>query len=452
MFKRLLMVCLFVGSSNAFAVETIVPPGGGLQAAIAAAADGDVIILQSGVYSNADTHIEIGVSLTIRAESAAAAPIIEDSLNVPNTISIAKLVIQGVQVDAVNVTAGGTLDELELLEVTLTGGSGITAVPSSANMKKFTMIGSSNTCVNDVYISIYAGDIVFAGNSICKVANLVYLNATEQGGKSITVVGNTFNSLVANSGMLSISYGGEVLVAANRFVQRWAKSAQTYSGNATFEYYFIHQTGNERFTARNNIFSVKTDRVTAGAVVDRIRPVDNVNNFIFENNIVDAGNMGIWAPGLGEVEQEAMIENGADVPASLRGNIFINYQDNVLPLAVVDKDLGAKNNLCFNNSENCGTIDGNLDVDPQFIDTIDYKLTAGTSPAIDTGITDVLLSDLDGTRNDMGAYGGSWSIDQYDVQRDPAAVGPYIYPVIDAARGVASGNVRVRFVSYGRQL
>ncbi|MBN1772371.1 MAG: hypothetical protein JXB32_13965, partial [Deltaproteobacteria bacterium] len=48
--------------------------------------------------------------------------------------------------------------------------------------------------------------------------------------------------------------------------------------------------------------------------------------------------------------------------------------------------------------------DGNLEADPRFVDAA-YRLGAG-SAAIDAGDPDPLLADSDGTRNDVGAFGG----------------------------------------------
>ena len=40
----------------------------------------------------------------------------------------------------------------------------------------------------------------------------------------------------------------------------------------------------------------------------------------------------------------------------------------------------------------------------------------------------------------MGAYGGPWSIGQYDAQRDPNAISPYVYPLFQGD-AVSSGGV-----------
>jgi hypothetical protein len=48
---------------------------------------------------------------------------------------------------------------------------------------------------------------------------------------------------------------------------------------------------------------------------------------------------------------------------------------------------------------------GNIDSNPMFIGNGDYHLQVG-SPCIDTGNPGVQYNDADGSRNDMGAYGG----------------------------------------------
>jgi len=48
-------------------------------------------------------------------------------------------------------------------------------------------------------------------------------------------------------------------------------------------------------------------------------------------------------------------------------------------------------------------INGNLNIDPLFADTLTFRLAEG-SPAIDAGRTDI--NDPDGSASDIGAYGG----------------------------------------------
>jgi len=456
MFKHSVVAAMLAVSSAATAVEITVAPGSGLQAAIAAAADGDVIILQDGLYTNADPSIEVDKSLTFKAETALANPIIQDALYVPAAAAVTKLTLQGLQVDNISVDSTATLGELELLEVTLVDGQN--SIRSASQLRRFTLIGSTIPCnINTPTLYVEAGDITIAGNTICSsdLGGGSNLRTTSLGNETINFIGNSVTGQDGATPM-SVYAAAETLIVGNRFVEEWAPIGGTYSGGG--DYTFILTGGSGRITLRNNLFQATTDRLADPATTEvrRISPMGvfgNATSFIFENNVVDAANIAIWQPGVGETEQAGMIDSSNSwVPpsVSIRGNIFVNYNDNILPAPSTGVDLNAQNNICFNNAVNCGTSNGNLASDPLFVDTVDYKPGTG-SPAIDAGPSDAILSDLDTSRNDMGIYGGSWSIDQYDSQRDPAAVGPYIYSVLDTAKTVANGNVRVKFVSYGRQ-
>jgi hypothetical protein len=63
---------------------------------------------------------------------------------------------------------------------------------------------------------------------------------------------------------------------------------------------------------------------------------------------------------------------------------------------------------------------GNISLNPEFVDTSethpDFHLSPG-SPCIDAGNPDPTYNDPDGTRNDMGAYGGPWAAGWVGVER-----------------------------------
>ena len=125
-----------------------------------------------------------------------------------------------------------------------------------------------------------------------------------------------------------------------------------------------------------------------------------------------------------------------DVSAVVEGNIFVNMtRPNLTFRSAAEADTEFSHNLCFGTSEACGTADGNQDADPIFVDTTNYQLGGG-SPGINAGPDVAFLVDLDGSRVDLGLYGGPFPIDQYDAQRDDTSTAPFVFPVFDASVGV----------------
>lgn len=71
----------------------------------------------------------------------------------------------------------------------------------------------------------------------------------------------------------------------------------------------------------------------------------------------------------------------------------------------------------------------NITSDPLFINpgSNDFKLQAG-SPCIDKGHPTLLFSDVDRTRNDMGNYGGSYTMSNYENLSGPKVIGLFTSP------------------------
>jgi len=126
--------------------------------------------------------------------------------------------------------------------------------------------------------------------------------------------------------------------------------------------------------------------------------VESAGTRIINNTIFDNGDDGIWcccsAPPV--IKNNIVVSNGNGIAASHYARPEISYND------------------VWNNSYNDydsqeggvarpGT--GDISEDPQFSNTSDFYLD-GSSPCIDAGDPAPAYNDIDGTRNDMGAYGG----------------------------------------------
>lgn len=68
----------------------------------------------------------------------------------------------------------------------------------------------------------------------------------------------------------------------------------------------------------------------------------------------------------------------------------------------------------------------------------------------DAGPPDYGLADLDRSRNDIGAQGGPWSIGQYDAQRQPSSLAPFVYPLFKADSSIFDGNLEVQALGVAR--
>jgi hypothetical protein len=75
-------------------------------------------------------------------------------------------------------------------------------------------------------------------------------------------------------------------------------------------------------------------------------------------------------------------------------------------ITISNSDLkGGKSGIFSDGTSTLNWLDGNIDGDPLFLGSSDFHLQSG-SPCIDAGNPDPQYNDHDGSRNDMGAYGG----------------------------------------------
>jgi len=133
------------------------------------------------------------------------------------------------------------------------------------------------------------------------------------------------------------------------------------------------------------------------------------NNIITNNGCTRPFSKGIYALSAhGEIINNTIVENDIMLSGDCKGLIFRNnIVYNSQPDLTFEYD-SSKTNVAidyniFDQDIDIGT--DNILGDPNFIDNSSFLLSPN-SPAIDSGHPDSKYNDTDGTRNDIGAYGG----------------------------------------------
>jgi parallel beta-helix repeat protein len=180
------------------------------------------------------------------------------------------------------------------------------------------------------------------------------------------------------------------------------------------------------------------NNVVAGNGGEGIR-VDNTSATVLNNTIMSNRNNGIY------IEGEYTSSN------TIAGNIIAsNLNDGVRWYEVLQTPAIDYNNVWGNGrygyskgqySDRPSTPSSDISMNPQFVNATggDYRLQP-TSPCINAGWDSSVYADLDGSRNDMGAYGGPDApspgpmVTELEIQ--PQSV-PQGQPIIIRATGVA---------------
>lgn len=403
------------------AAETIVEPGvNTLATAIANAEEGDTLILKDGVYSLSYNYsysyyaYQFSKKLTIRAESKYTNAQIGVSHTGAYFDMQNEIVVQGV-----TFLSGVTGSLFSLIECNFNLTTSSTPVYSSTNVILIGNTFQPAAISLNASVQLSGNENVVAGNNF----NNAYLTSSA---KVNWVIGNSFTATEAIDTMINVgATGGYNLVAGNRISINYTDSNVFISP--------IRGGSYNSLISGNSIYLNITDDsrnygISAGSSTGTAHIVNNV--------IYRTGNAGgdtqaaIRNPGLGTVA----------------GNIIVGHNFTTMidaPYANVS------DNLCHSNQDLCGTQDGVLVADPQFADLQTFALATG-SPGIDAGPVDPMLADLDRSRNDMGVYGGPWSIGQYDLQRDTGRTAPFVFPLFEAPISAPYGQLKVRALGAAR--
>ena len=398
------MLWLCLGAPALFAAEINVPPGDGtLAAAIASATDGDTLILGEGTYRGVAT---VDKSLTIRAESRAVHPAVASALTISG--EGIRVSIQGIAFSVAPIMA--TAAEIRLLQNQfvgsfLDGGQYRTTEGDGA------LIVIGNDFFNSSLINVYSEDAYIAGNVVSAGNIFAYASAWIVGNDIYRISDPAIQAL----GAFSRVFGNRVICAGP-------------GGGACLD-------------------SRAVSSVIANNVIDHRASSTQVKTAILSGQ-------GVIANNVVTMQRSATTSNDEGIQtlvpgARITGNIVVEFSAGAAVPVKAAAPAEITHNVCFNSDGDCPADDGNLNVDPQFADLVDYRLSP-SSPAIDAGPLDYHLADLDRTRNDIGAYGGPWSIGQFDAQRDPYTLAPYVYPKFEGISAVQGGEIAVQAIGVAR--
>jgi hypothetical protein len=258
---------------------------------------------------------------------------------------------------------------------------------------------------------------VVAKYSTVTVTNCVIKDNTHRPDSIVVGVGGIFGrenselyiigNVIENNGWdgIALYRGATAIITDNEIKQgrgagvgiTWDATAVVYRNRVSEYWKGIGTFGASRAMVRNNGV---LDNLGWGIIATGTSYMDCANNVVYHNG--NCG-FGLWsATAVGRVTNCIFAENGwRDMWVCPCVGVWNNGNPFEFPFSyniIWDNKDGA-----FDGMPDLIDVDGNVAVDPLLIDNITFKPAAG-SPAIDAGNPE--LTDPDGTRSDIGIYGG----------------------------------------------
>lgn len=347
------------GSSSTHAANYNVFSGQSIQAKINSATNGDTITIYAGLYSENLTITGKDVRLLRPASQAVTLSGNLTFSGITNAYTFGGFTIGGMTDKTLTIT---NCPKMSVYAVTMAAGN-------------VSVVGS-NTATDFARCTITGN--VTVGSTVQRVS---FTRST---------VTETFESSASNT---LVSYSS----------LRWFR--QRASGKAVL----IGNTINEKFVSGGNTIEVR-DAAVLAALNNVIRDGANNDNYIdnhaflvapgatlaAHNNVIfnysgRAGDRGFY------------FEANRSTVSQISSNIGYLIQDEFLYGSF--NYINAFNNLSATGSGGGVYLTSHISSDPVFVDTNNFVL-GPTSPARNSGDPDPRYNDIDGTRNDMGIYGG----------------------------------------------
>ncbi|MSQ02075.1 MAG: hypothetical protein EXR71_09315 [Myxococcales bacterium] len=341
--------------------------------AIRGAADGDWILVGAGTYE--ETLDYGGKSLWISSRDGKGATTLD----------------AGQRGYAVSATSAETAE---------TGFVGFTV--KNARDAAFWVVFAS-LHVEDVTITDTTGAYsVFGSAADMELQDVVFENNTQ----STAGIYMSRGSLQANGITLDCDRGSYAVYTGHGYAQ--IDQSTITCGRGGYALAGEHTTGTiTRSSLRGNVSTVNEDDHPEDliALVNTVLEGSYAATYggaLIRNSVIDGGSFSFTAfaetPGTPVVENSVFMNTTCAIShdaatATIRNNAF------------VDTTASCTGNILVG-------LDGNIDGDPDMVDAAngDYHLNSG-SPLQDAGVDEWDYEDIDGSRNDIGAFGGHFSMD-----------------------------------------
>lgn len=391
-------------ATAAHAASFVVWPGQSLQSAIDAAAAGDNITVQTGTYNE---NIAITKGIDIRGTGGAV--LVTGTLAVTNAalpVYLADITFgksgasditftgagsQNVRMDRCKLVYGGSLSSTGTIAYFYKHqfDASVTFTTSTWTFQRCTVAGGvrSTNSTGKCIASTVTGGFNHSGATAGEIT-IFQSNLNEN---TEIVLPNAKQGWVAYSTLRYASFGGGVLeIVGNVFNGR---NYGSYTNVANT--YMIYFYGGCAAVIRNNVIS--DDNASYGNYgADAIRISGDAGlTRIFNNTILDVA--------------RGINVQGSPAGVEIRGNIHGQVSNGQYTFSVSTGYAGtviANNN--FQSSIGGGVQSNNTYVDPLFTTgpNGEYAWLDTTSLCRNAGTSDALYNDIDGSRNDQGAYGG----------------------------------------------
>ncbi len=371
-----IFLSLILGTTLAQGAVIMVSPGQSVQAAVDSANTGDDIVLSGGIF---DENVTIdSKSLCIRSFSSTSEI---RSLNIINAAGLS--VIQNLQITDLNSTGSNLLVKKSTIGNNLSvNGGEFRIIQSSIYEKLLCKAPVSKILYNDLRYAEIDGNSSLIGN---------HFNGRNFVGIGIDLNGSHTNAIIRNNRIHN--YKG------------------SYSSDISDTFIGIRVVGNAKAEIINNIiydcydnaFHGEESKVGLGIYVESTRGTTILGNALWncyvDRGVSGVGNRLIWAPPSGVI-----VENNSFWKLSS------SQSSQYIGGGVIARD----------------SVEGN----PKFTDKDNGDFTlASDSPCTDAGPPDPQYNDRDGSRNDIGMFGGHNFIPDGRTTNKPIVLGLDVAPI-----------------------